>query len=302
MTILDVSLAWSKVGGSGLKTSGGKITAGFTDGYQVTHTYDATDIEIMTATGLPSLGTYRSGTTIPCVGISPPQRVGPIFSIVSVEYSAEFSYEPGDTPDSVTNKNPLLQPAEISWENEIATEPIDEDWNGNPVATHNGEPIHGVTTDIADIVLVATRNFPAWNPKLIREYLRSTNSDTFFTPGGITFDPGEVRLKSCPAQRVIDETYGVYWRATARFHMRYPYNTTSEKAWYARVRHEGFLVRTGATINDCEHAKRNGEKVVQPVLLKVSDGTEITTGTADAEWKEFQRFGSLPFNALGFLV
>jgi hypothetical protein len=191
----------------------------------------------------------------------------------------------------------LLQPPEIQWDNEIATEPIDEDWNGNPIATYNGEPINGVTTDIADIVLVVTKNFPAWNPKIIREYLRSTNSDTF-----ATFEPGEVRLKSCPAQRVIDETYGVYWRATARFHMRYPYNTTSDKAWYARVRHEGFLVRTGPLLSDCSHATRNGEKVVQPVLLKVDDGTEITSGTSDAEWKEFQRFGSLPFNALGFLA
>jgi hypothetical protein len=305
MTIHHVELAWSKVGGAGLKSSGDKLSCAFTDGYQVTHSYDATDTEIMTATGIPRLGSRRAGTTIPCVGISPPQRMGPIFSMVTIEWFAEVAYTPGDTPETIFNKNPLLQPAEIQWENEITSESIDEDWNGNPVATTNGEPFYGVTTDIPDIVLVATKNFPSWNPKVIREYLRSTNSDTFFTPSG-TFEPGEVRLKSCPASRVIDEQFGVYWRATARFHMRYPFNTTSDKAWYARVRHEGFKVRRpgSSALSDLMwgtvDGTESGERSPVPVLL-TSAGFQQTDATA-AEWKEFQRFGSLPFNALGFLA
>lgn len=296
MTILDVSLAWSKVGGSGLKTSGGKITAGFTDGYQVTHTYDATDIEIMTATGLPSLGTYRSGTTIPCVGISPPQRVGPIFSIVTVEFSAEFSFEPGDTPDSATNKNPLLQPAEIQFDSETSSTPIDKDWNGNVIATFNAEPINGVSRDVTDTVLVVTKNFPTWNPNIIENYYEASNSDVFTSFG---FEPGRVRLRSCPATRVLDETFGFYWRATARFTIRKQYATTADKAWYSRVAHQGFKVRLTPG-GEVQHAQRKNQDVVTPVNISTTTGVDLGDDPADTQWKEFQLYGSLPYNALGF--
>lgn len=296
MTIHDVSLAWSKTGGQGASLNGQKLSISLSEGYQVTHSFDATVDEIMSASGLPQIGTRYPGTMIPCTRVSTPQKVGPVFSIVTVDYQAEVNMEPGDTIDSALNKHPLMQPAEIEWDSSISSEPVDEDFNGDPIATYNGEPMHGISKDIADTVLIVTKNFPMWNPKVINQYLMAVNSDTF-----ATFEPGRVRLKSCPAKRVFDQQYGFYWRATARFEMRIPYNTTNAKAWYKRVLHQGFNVKIGSDIRRARtivDGQPTGDEEVNPVSISTADGTRLAAGTH--HWKEFQLYGSLPYAALGF--
>jgi len=149
-----------------------------------------------------------------------------------------------------------------------------------------------VTIELPDPTLVVTRNFATWNPHLIHQYRMSVNSDTF-----ASFPAGTGRLVSAAAELVIDPTYGGYWRVTARVRFRYPYNTTAQKAWYARVRHEGFLVKIGS---DIAHAlDDDSNKVVTPVLLK-SDGTRETVA-ASAHWLEFKRYFPLPYANLGLL-
>jgi hypothetical protein len=292
MTIHDVEMAWSRSnGGVTLSSDGKQALAKFSDGYQVTHSYDATEIEILSATGLPSFSSYKPGTFIPCTGISLEQR-GLLMSLVRIDYDKSITRNDNNYDWA---QNPLSAPPIIRWEDETTTEPIDQDADGEPIVTVNKEPINGVTIDLPDPVLTVTRNFATWNPHVIHQYRMSVNSDTF-----AGFAPGTGRLVSAGAELVIDPTYGGYWRVTARVRFRYPYNTTAEKAWYARVRHEGFQVKVGTKI---EHAKtgddNTGEKVVTPVLLK-SDGTRETVA-ANAHWLEFKRYFPLPYVNLGLL-
>lgn len=293
MTIDDVRLGWSNTGGTLESQDGKKATATATEGWQVTHSADATVSEILAADGLPQIGDRFGFTYLVCKRQGAANRVGPIYTIVTITYEGEIGIDSEGKPDP--QQTPINNPPVIDWSDEASNEPIDQDWDGNNIATFNGEPINGVTVDIADPVLVVTKNFATYNPHIIHAYRMATNSDTF-----ASFAPGTARLIGAPA-KLMGTVNNLYWQVTARFKFRYPYNTTSEKAWYARVRHEGFLVRNSVLLTDTSHAlDAEGNKVVKPVLL-TEDGYREDDASA-AHWLEFKRYDSLPFNALGFGV
>jgi hypothetical protein len=216
--------------------------------------------------------------------------------MVLCDFSIELSgSDGGENPDPA--QDPVNAPPVIEWSDETSNEPIDQtaDDPPKPIQTVNGEKINGVTIDIADPVLVVQKNFANYNPHLIHQYRMAVNSDTFYS-----FAPGTARLISAPG-KLVGSGGNLYWQVTARFKFRYPYNTTAEKAWYARVLHEGFRVKeTGS--GDLIHATDEaGNKVVTPVPIN-SLGFQIAAADAedDSEWLEFKRYKSLPFNALGF--
>lgn len=289
MTIHSVELGWSRSnGGVTLSADGKQATAKFSDGWQVTHSYDTTEVEILTAPGLPSFSSYKPGTFVPLTGINIEER-GLLMSIVRIDYDKSITRNDNNFD---WEQSPLAAPPIIRWDDETSTEPIDADADNKPIVTKNGEAINGVTMEMSDPVLHVTRNFAAWNPHITHQYRRSVNSDAF-----ASFPAGTARLAAAPAELVIDPKFGTYWRVAARIRFRYPYNTTPDKAWYARVRHEGFLIKDGSEI---KHATDDeGNKVVTPVLLK-ADGTR-ETDPDDAHWLEFKRYPPLPYANLGLL-
>lgn len=293
MTILDVEQAWSRSTGGVTVTADGKTaTAKFSEGWQVVHDVAASDLEILDAIGIPQISDYKTGTYVPCVGLSIEKR-GLLYSLVKVDFEKSIS-RTENSQGNDWSQSPLSAPPEIEWSDETSTESIDQDADGNAICTENGEPIYGVTVELPDPVLTITRNFSAWNPHIIHQYRMSVNSDTF-----ASFPAGTARLVSAPAKLIFDQQYGSYWRVTARIRFRYPYNTTSDKAWYARVRHEGFLIKDGTDIVHATDDASPPNKVVTPVLLK-ADGTR-ETNPANANWREFKRYFPLPYANLGLL-
>jgi len=95
-----------------------------------------------------------------------------------------------------------------------------------------------------------------------------------------------------------------YWEVTAQIRFRYPYRTTNEKAWYKRVRHQGFYKRVNVAGGSMiVRALKGGEPVNRPVLLD-ADGYEIVQEDGQevqAHWLEFKLYDSLPYGALGLL-
>lgn len=292
MTIVDVELSWSRLSSSVSSSDGRKAKATVSAGWQVTHSADATEEEILTGTGI-NIGTAYPGTTIPCVEISQPGRIGPIYSIVMTKFDGEVGLDGQGQPD--VTQTPVNNLPVIDWSTEISNEEVDTDFDGEPITTVNGEAIRGVSADVCDHVLVVTRNFNNYNPHLIAAYTRATNSDTFQS-----FAPGTGRLIGANA-KFIAHSANSYWQVTGRFKFRYPYNTTADKAWYARVLHEGFLAINNDT-DVLEHARVNDERVVTPVPLTETGYHIPSTAMPNAAiWLEFKLYGSLPFNALGFL-
>ncbi len=102
-----------------------------------------------------------------------------------------------------------------------------------------------------------------------------------------------------------------YWEVTGQIRFRYPYRTTNERAWYRRVRHQGFYKKIeiddpanpGEKKNIIVRALKGGEPTNRPVLLD-ANGFEIpqTEGQqVQAHWLEFKIYNPLPYGALGLL-
>ena len=288
MTILSVDKMWSRTSSSGSSADGKNFSVSFTEGWQVTHSADTIELEILNAPGLPQVRDFYPGTFVPCTDVGPTNKLGPVFTIVTITYRGEVG--PGGTEDPPENKLP-----EYTWSDTSSSEQVDQDWDGNPIVTANNEPIEGVTMDIADQTLTITRNYLTFSPWLTHQYRHSTNSDTF-----ASYPAGTARLVGFSAtNEVSDNGAYQYWKVNAKVQFRYPYNTTADKAWYTRVRHEGFLVKNPDIPEPIRHPDGVGDPMPTKVLLK-EDGT-IEKDPTNAHWLEFKLYGSLPYAALGLI-
>ena len=287
MAVTSVTKSWSRSGGQIASQDGKTFSLSFSEGYQVVHTADATKVEILSAIGIPRLGDLYSGTFAFCKQVGPVSQIGPIYSIVNVEWEGEVG--PGGSADNPINKLP-----EYVWSDTTSNEAIDQDWDGKPIVNFNGERIHGVTMELADQTLSITRNYALFSPWLTHQYRHSVNSDVF-----ASYAPGTARLVGFSAAGETANGFA-YWKVNARVQFRFPYNTTAAKAWYARVRHEGMKERITAGANPTHAVDRVTKNLTSvPVLLK-ADGTQETT-PANAVWLEFKRYQSLPYAALGLI-
>jgi hypothetical protein len=215
-----------------------------------------------------------------------------VFSIVPVIWRGEVGTgSSGGTPGS-----PITQDPELVWSNTTTTEAIDEDINGNAIVTVNNEPIYGATRLVPDLVLNVSRNYLLFSPWLTWNYLESTNSDSF-----VNFPPGVAKFMSFNARQTVSNGL-TYWRVNATIQFRYPYRTTPARAWWARVRHEGFK-RKDDDGSIVEATDEHQQPVSKPVMLD-ENGREIEKVGGvfqPVHWLEFQIYRPLPYNALGLV-
>ena len=249
---------------------------------------------VYSSAGLPFVGESLPGVPLCLCRRLRPSRVSPLMAIVRAEYRGEIG--PGSGPGSSPVDNPIV----VAWTANITDEPIDEDIHGRAIVTANNEPIDGLTERIPDMVCTIQRNFLTINTFAIRQFLRSVNSNTFSAPGGEGWPAGTVRFFDFSASQVFSSNQSTgLWTATAVFHCRYPYNTTAERAWWKRVRHEGFVVRETAGGETFHGEDSRGELLSRPVLLK-ADGT-VETDSESAHFLEFETVFPLSYALLGFI-
>lgn len=303
--IIEYSLMWSKPTTSATASDNfRKFQIKLQRAYQCVTSPDETESGVYNGTDLqgnelPQLG-ERFGLDYPFAyadNISI-ERPSPILWIVTVDYTGELG--PGD---SNNENNPLFAPPRIDWDDVESEQEIDEDFDGNPIQTINGEPIEGVKALIADQTVSIKRNMLLFNPYVQARYRRAVNSDIF-----LGWPPGTAKLMKLSASNVPNDQGG-YWEVSAQIQFRYPYRTTPEKAWYGRVRHEGYYERVeavgpGAGTRIVRAVDANKEPVTKPVLLDESgfripgvEPGEVQT----AHWLEFKLYDSLPYLALGLL-
>lgn len=303
--IVEYSLMWSKPTTSATASDNfRKFQIKLQRAYQCVTSPDETESGVYNGTDLqgnqlPQLGA-RFGLDYPFAyadNISV-ERPSPILWIVTVDYTGELG--PGD---SNNENNPLFAPPRIDWDDVESEQEIDEDFDGNPIQTINGEPIEGVKALIADQTVAIKRNMLLFNPYVQARYRRAVNSDIF-----LGWPPGTAKLMKLSASNVPNDEGG-YWEVSAQIQFRYPYRTTPEKAWYGRIRHEGYYERVelsgpGAGTKVVRAVDSNKEPVTKPVLLDengyripgVEPGEQQT-----AHWLEFKLYDSLPYSALGLL-
>jgi hypothetical protein len=243
MTIDSATLMWSRRGGGqSVDESGRVFTVSFMRTYQVVHSADATDLEILSA--VPALGSAFSEGSTSYIGVFLRNRSltpgGPILTYVQCDYSGEIDLTTGDPTNAIPD---------INWVNAATDEPVDLDATGRPYTNVNGEIVGGQTKRINDFVLTVKRNFLTIDTYLISQYLDSTNSDLFSPPGG-SWPAGTCAMESFNA-RPMGFVGGVvtYWEVTTSIACRVPFLTVPLRAWWKRYRNEGFYARSGALVS-----------------------------------------------------
>ena len=302
--IYSVDLMWSKAGGDfSLTDNYRKLNGAIRSAYQVFAVPEATINDVLQAPGIPAAGSsYSVDYPFVFADTGKPERISPVYWIVYIDYSGEVKFGADGRPQS-----PLLAPARLDWDDVEQELEIDEDYNGNPIVTANGEPINGVRRLFADQTVTIRKNMLLFSPFVQARYRQSVNSDSF-----LGWPPGTAKMQKFQATNVKDPEVngGGYWEVTAVVQFRYPYRTVPERAWYARARHEGYYERidlTGPGLGSriVRAVDGNKEPVTKPVLLD-ANGYRIPASepgqAVTAYWLEFKRFDSLPFNALGLLT
>ena len=290
MSIISVDKMWSRTSSDANYTDNfRRLDISFEESYQVLHDPNEPVINVYQAPGIPQARTGFPGFPFCLAESASIESVSPIFSILTIKFSGEIG------PEGPLAPSPFFAPPKIDWDDVESEEEVEEDWNGKPIRTLNGEQYKGLKRPFADQVVTIRRNFAVFNPYVQARYRQAVNSDTF-----LGWPPGTARLTKFSASNVIDKDFG-YWEVTASIQFRYPYKTTPDKAWYKRVIHEGLLERVGTAPNERFRTAQDGDgkDVTRPVLLD-ANGRRVPDG-GNAHWLEFQIFDYLPFNALGLL-
>lgn len=197
---------------------------------------------------------------------------------------------------SEVGENPLNEPADVEVDFSTQQAEYDQDITGAAIANVNGEG-YTVQDEISDMVLVVTRNLPAFDAILAWQYMHrgAVNSDLWYG-----MPPGTCRVRGLRGRSVNTDNF-LYWTVTGTVQVRSAApGSTAAKAWFARARHEGFQIRpaAGADPKPAREIENGPGDVSNPVLLK-ADGT-WENNPANAVWQEWQMAPSLPFASLQF--
>jgi hypothetical protein len=279
---------WSKEGGSGESEKYDSFATRFahTEGYMVEAEIGDSAEDVLAADGIPDYGErHRSGADS-FVITKDAQPLGPIFWIVTVNYTGErFDGN-----------------VDVEYTDTTSSEPIDRDYDGKAIVTANGEQVEGLTYDLSDQVVIIRRKFFLIDTYTVSQYRHATNSDTF-----LGWPPGTARLIGFSAKNQFKFNMPLeQWDVTARIQFRRPYmGADVDKSWYKRWRHEGLYVRRlvstpdgGEALGPIERARdAMGQEVTKPVLLG-EDGLQIFEPSS-AIFKYTKLYDSLPYSALG---
>jgi len=305
--IVSVDLMWSKAGGDfGATDNFRKFSGAINSAYQVFTTYDATLLDVLQAPGIPAAGSsYSSDFPFVYAEQARPEKISPVYWIVYVAYNGEVNFNgQNNQPQS-----PLLTAATLDWDDVEVELEIDEDYDGKPIVTPNGEPINGVRRLFADQTVTIRKNMLLFNPFVQARYRQSVNSDPF-----LGWPPGTAKMQKFQASAVRSSEVngGGYWQVTAVIQFRHPYRTVPERAWYSRVRLEGYYKRVnlpgppvdGVQPSAIVRATRAGEPTAKPVLLDAQGFQLPDVDPPDpqtANWLEIKLYEPLSYNALGLL-
>lgn len=253
-----------------------------------------TSLDVLADKRIPRIGNpFPLSNWFRCEDVSA-SRTSPLTFDVTASYS---------TQTSDPEVNPLQEPAEVSFSSTSTDGEVDEDIDGNPIVTANGESISGVTMPFVDLKANVSKNIAAFNPISIYIYGNAVNSTTF-----MGFPAGVVRCAGISAKQNRGDELS-YWTVSVEFEFRRPINTTNLKAWYKRIRHEGFKIRAdnpragddGQPDYLYLHAPDDsGKPATKPVMLK-PDGTRETDPEI-GHWLEWPVHKTENLNAMGLGV
>ena len=244
MTITKVTEMWSRASHAEESSDGLTITRTYRRAFREEHSAGTSLSAIRTAndgtTAIPSVrDVYPGESEVYCTNVGGVEPVGPVMSIVPVEYEGEVGSD-GSDPTTALPK--------IRYGSVKVTQEADRDGRGAPLTNSVGDPVKGLQGEINDFELRVQRPFLSVNGPLAQKYLQSTNSDVMNVLGDV-WQPGTAHLVSYEAEPVFDKLgYVKYFNVDALVGFRYPVNTTPNRAWWYRYRNEGKRARFATTV------------------------------------------------------
>lgn len=223
-------------------------------------------------------------------------RNGQVLYEYTVNYKSPKFQGDGSEPQA-----PDLEPPDISFSTATTDEPIDEDVSGDPLATATGELYTGLTRSVSDLVANISKKFSIFDPDSFYDYIDKVNSDTF-----LNFPAGTGRVTSISATRVYQEFF-FYWNVGVQISFRRPYQVEAAKAWYKRVRHEGYRrwnngERGGVgNLEPVPCVDGHGEPATTPQPLN-EDGTQNFDDPTTGHWLTFQVYETVAFSGMNLGV
>lgn len=239
MTIISTNLMWSRETAFDSTPDQKTFTTTYGSAYQVVHSIDATLDEIRYAPQIYLGDAHPLNRFAYCTRVAAPNRVGPILSIVEIEWKGE------SVPGS--QQNPTSLDPVINYDSVTSEEPTDTDANGMPFTNVNGDLVEGLTGDVHDMLLDVQRNYLAVSGKIALRYMNATNSD-FMNVFDDVWEPGSGSLQKFSIRPVIRGRTVQYYNVHAQILFRQAYNTVPARAWWHRYRNEGLNERVGAIV------------------------------------------------------
>lgn len=297
MAILQTTLRFSDTQAGSDSDGQGSGSMDTTRSWDVLTSADASEWEVMVLTPTPKRGYPHPDNPFLRVRRVRVERRSPIHWIYFADYElTDNGTDSGDPNDPIGN--PLLQPPVIRYSHEEVEEEIDEDEDGKPIVNVNNEPFPKRTRLFGYRIITIEKNVASFNASEKDEYFFCTNSSGF-----LNYAAGRLLLKSIDGDPVTDGGF-TYYKQIATIASRTQAKLSSaDRAWWMRMREEGFLVYTGQQTNSgrfiFKHAEKDGDRVSQPVLLDI-DGRE-ETDPQEAMWSEFRRYPAKSFAAANIL-
>lgn len=218
--------------------------------------------------------------------------------VTPIVYTAKAEYKSPKFRDDESTE-PTLQAADVKYSTVTSEEAIDEDVNGDPIATATGELYQGVTKAVSDLQVTIGKNFSIFNPVTFYEFYNCVNSDTF-----LGFPAGTAKVMSIDASPVIESDFE-YWKVTVQIQFRKPGpNTSTARAWWVRLKHEGYYCFTSAMTDKpgvrCVDINRDPATSPQPLD---DTGRQINSNNPASEvWREFEIYETVAFSGMNLGV
>lgn len=151
---------------------------------------------------------------------------------VEVQYSNKV-----ERPDINQQENPLLRPAEISYDTEIQMVATWNDEDGNAILNAAGDPFDPpLEREVDALIMTVELNQLEYAALNLGRYRGKTNSKPW-----LGFQRGQVLLKRAPGKRVWENGL-LYWKVVYEFHIRFPWFVDQDvvDVWAKRVLNQGF--------------------------------------------------------------
>jgi hypothetical protein len=273
--------------GVAIESDGVKGTTDVTRVFNLTPNFSgATTLDALYAAGIPLRNSAHPQNPILRARRFNASQIGPQYFQVTVGYEALTS-DPNDPSQS-----PLAQPAVVSFSSVTQEVEIDEDRDGNPIQTVNGEPLVGVTRPFTDLVITVSRNLPTFSADSISLYMNKINSTPWYG-----LPAGTVRIMDIQAQNQFSEDFE-YWAVTISFQVRRGYGQIIDaEAWDHRCAHQGYIVKVGG--QKIHALTTDGLTVAQPVMISKATGEQLADGVG--EYISFPVLDEIDFNTLNLL-